>query len=43
MHAAQISPPEYLGCFIDNPSDRILTLSYNASDAMTPTVSMWQQ
>lgn len=35
----QVSPAEYLGCFIDDPSERILSLAYNASDAMTPTVS----
>lgn len=38
MHGAQVSPPDYLGCFIDSPGDRILALSYNATDAMTPTV-----
>lgn len=38
MHDAQVSPPEYLGCFIDDRRDRILTLAFSASDDMTPTV-----
>lgn len=37
-HDPQVSPPEYLGCFVDDPQDRILALAYTASDDMTPTV-----
>ncbi|CAM9927960.1 unnamed protein product, partial [Ectocarpus sp. 4 AP-2014] len=35
----EVSPPEYLGCYIDDNdkfSSRILQLAYNASDSMTP-------
>lgn len=34
----QVSPAEYLGCFIDDPQERVLTLAFNESAAMTPTV-----
>eukprot|EP00752_Nemacystus_decipiens_P008422 g7528.t1 len=33
-----VSPAEYLGCFNDDTDERILSLAYYESDAMTPTM-----